>query len=88
MTTADREDHYTEFFNLLHSREHEWVKELENKLHVMQMQIKLEKGESYLIHDRMWLHGRETASMPVTEKRLHRLIFNTRDIQKYSTYTN
>ena len=43
LTTADREDHYTEFFNLLHSREHEWVKELENKLHVMQMQIKLEK---------------------------------------------
>jgi len=82
LTTVDRQDHYTEFFNLLHSREHKWVNELEDKLRTRQMRIKLEKGEGYLIHDRLWLHGREAPSTPVTQKRLHRLIFNTKDIQK------
>lgn len=82
LTATDREDRYTEFFNLLHSREHEWVNELEDELHTRQMHIKLEKGEGYLIHDRLWLHGREAPSTRVTQKRLHRLIFNTKDIQK------
>ena len=77
----DKEDHYTEFFNMLHGHEHSWVDELEEKFKARQMRIKMKKGEGYLINDRMWLHGRESTNLPVTEKRLHRFIFNTMENQ-------
>lgn len=77
----DKEDHYTEFFNLLHGHEHRWVDELERIFKARQIRIKMKKGEGYLINDRMWLHGRESTTLPVTEKRLHRFIFNTMENQ-------
>ena len=71
-------DRYEEFFNLLHGREHKWVEELEQGMKYRQQSIKLHSGQGYLIHDRRWLHGRDHPSRAITEKRLHRLVFNTR----------
>ena len=39
--------------------------------------VKFKKGEGFLVHDRLWLHGRTKTRKNVNIKRLMRLIFNT-----------
>lgn len=70
------EDHYDEFYRLLYLNV--WTKELMEKMKPKLLRVKLYSGQGYLIDDRAWLHGRERVKGGVSQKRLHRLIFNTR----------
>ena len=74
---ADR-DRFDELFSLLYGTTAGWCGELRERLLAAQLQIKLQRGEGYLLHDRTWLHGRTEPSGGVTAHRLHRLIFDCR----------
>lgn len=76
---SDR-DYFRQVYYLLHGRWHTWVKELERGILAHQLQIKLHSGQGYMIHDRTWLHGRQNPRGRVSPRRLHRLIFNTKDL--------
>lgn len=80
------EDHYDEFYGLLYLNV--WTKELVEKMKPKLLRVKLYSGQGYLIDDRVWLHGRERVKGGVSQKRLHRLIFNTRLKQSPSSPTN
>jgi hypothetical protein len=80
LTDEHETDLYSEFYGLLYGSEHEWNKELAEKMLLKHLRIKLKRGQGYIIHDRRWLHGREAPTGGVPPKRLHRLIFNTRKI--------
>jgi len=77
LNSNDNKDHFQEFFNLLHGVKHSWTNELEEKMKKEQKKIKFRHGQGYLIHDRVWLHGRMTTTGTVKPNRLHRLSFNT-----------
>ena len=81
LTSVHRKDLYEESFHLLHGG-HEWTDELERGMRRRQLRIKLHSGQGYMVHDRRWLHGRETVNGTLTHKRLHRLIFNNRKAQQ------
>jgi hypothetical protein len=68
-------DNYSAQYDLLHGR-HRWVPELESKMRSQQMRILLRSGQGYLLHDRIWLHGREAPKGGVPIDRFRRLIFN------------
>lgn len=70
-----REDSYECFYGLLHNPDAPWSKRLSRALRAHQIKIKLHAGEGYLIHDRLWLHGRTAPHRGVSSNRLHRLIF-------------
>ena len=70
-----QEDSYERFFGLLHNREAPWYGRLSRALQKRQIKIKLTAGQGYLIHDRLWLHGRTTPRGGVSGNLLHRLIF-------------
>jgi hypothetical protein len=80
------EDHYEEFYGLLYLNF--WSKELIKKIKPKLLRMKLYSGQGYLIDDRVWLHGRERVKGGVSQKRLHRLIFNTRFKQSPRVITN
>jgi len=81
LTKTHQEDRYEENFDLLHGR-HEWTEELERRIQQRQLRIKLYCGQGYMLHDRCWLHGREAVNGKLTQKRLHRLVFNNKAAQK------
>lgn len=67
-------DCYDEFYRLLYSN-HPGFSELDRKMRTICFRIRLQRGEAYLIDDRIWMHGRTLTARSVTENRLHRLIF-------------
>ena len=56
-TSKISEDGYERVYDLLHG-EHPWTNAIEKAMRSKQFEIKLRKGQGYLIHDRKWLHGR------------------------------
>jgi hypothetical protein len=70
------EDGFDQFFDLLHGEGHPWTQPLQKRMKAAQFRIKLYRGQGYLIHDRLWLHGREALVARVGNRRLHRFIFN------------
>ncbi len=69
-------DGYTRFFSLVHGRDKPWAKDLDSRMRQRQTTVRLDAGEGYLIHDRRWLHGRESPRGGVSGQRLHRLVFD------------
>ena len=72
------EDQFDTLFSLLYGGRELWRRTLRRSLRVYQVQIKLHRGQGYLLHDRAWLHGRATPRGGVAAERLHRLIFGGR----------
>jgi len=87
LTQMHDKDLYEENFELLHGCAHEWTQQLERLMKRRQFRIQLRRGQGYMIHDRKWLHGREAMNGRLSNKRLHRLIFNTRQTQRASLRT-
>jgi hypothetical protein len=69
------DDGYTEFYDLLHGKRHDWTRNLGRHLASRQRSMFLGAYEGYLLHDRRWLHGRELPSGGVPKNRLRRLIY-------------
>jgi hypothetical protein len=84
LTGIHEQDRYEENYYLLHGWAHEWTEDLGRRMRQQQLRIKLYSGQGYMIHDRKWLHGREALNCKLSKKRLHRLIFNTRQAQRAS----
>ena len=70
-----QQDSYERFFGLLHNRDAPWYGKLSRALQRHQLKVKLIAGQGYLIHDRLWLHGRTAPRGGVSGNRLHRLVF-------------
>ncbi|MEK6334703.1 MAG: hypothetical protein AABM67_07130 [Acidobacteriota bacterium] len=81
LTRMHDRDCYEENYDLLHGCAHKWTQDLEQRMTRRQSKIKLYCGQGYMIHDRKWLHGRESLRGKLSTKRLHRLIFNTKQTQ-------
>jgi hypothetical protein len=67
-------DRFDMLYDLLHGP-HPWVKTLEAAMQERQVRIKLQSGQGYLLHDRLWLHGRDNPRDGVARDRLRRLVF-------------
>jgi hypothetical protein len=67
-------DRFDTLYDLLHGP-HPWVKTLEAAMEERQVRIKLQSGQGYLLHDRLWLHGRDKPRDGVARNRLRRLVF-------------
>src|SRR6202035_3975224 len=76
VTSETGVDRYEDFFTLLHDEDNPWFAELQGKLIKENLRIRFERGEGYMINDRVWMHGREKTNGGVSIKRLHRLVFN------------
>jgi hypothetical protein len=70
-----RSDNYDRFFGTLYDEK--WEIEVKQLLKKQCLRIRLEKGEGYLLNDRLWMHGRDITRGGVSSKRLHRLIYNS-----------
>jgi len=88
INSSDGEDHYDEFFDLVHGIDHEYTLELEKEMFARQKRIKLYPGQGYLIHERLWLHGREAPSNGVAENRLYRFVFDSFETRSHTTNDN
>jgi hypothetical protein len=88
LTQVHDKDCYEEAYNLLHGWEHPWTQDIERRMIRRQLRVKLFSGQGYMLHDRKWLHGRERIAGKLSHKRLHRLVFNTKQAQlKYEELT-
>ena len=67
-------DRFEILYDLLHGG-HRWVPALEKLLEERQFRIKLQTGQGYLLHDRIWLHGREAPRGGVPINRVRRFVF-------------
>jgi hypothetical protein len=67
-------DRYDEFYGLLYN-DTPSSRELDRRMRSASHRIRLNRGEGYLIHDRVWMHGRTMTENTVTRNRLHRLTF-------------
>lgn len=72
----DPTDNFNEFYQLLHNPANKWNKDFIRETKKLQSTILFSRGEGYMIHDRIWMHGRDHTSGGISRKRLHRLIFN------------
>lgn len=72
----DATDNFNEFYKLLHDPANKWHKDFVRDTKKLQSTILFSRGEGYMIHDRIWMHGRDHTSGGISRKRLHRLIFN------------
>ncbi|HSK77817.1 MAG TPA: hypothetical protein VLQ45_15300 [Thermoanaerobaculia bacterium] len=79
---SSREDRFERLFTALHREPADWRKELEDAMYNRRLRIKMYSGQGYLINDRVWLHGREAPRRGISCRRLHRLIYNTRNLQE------
>lgn len=70
-----KSDHYEKFYGLLYNEENIWSADLKKTLNKAKISIGLQKGEGYMINDRIWMHGRDRTTGGISRKRLHRLIF-------------
>jgi hypothetical protein len=75
----NNKDRYEDFFSLLYDNSNSWTNDLKEQINLHVQRLKFRKGQGYMIHDRLWMHGRDRCYGQVTGKRLHRLIFNTTD---------
>jgi hypothetical protein len=69
-------DRYTWFYDQLHGDDHPWTAALGRRLRESATSVCLGRGEGYLLHDRLWLHGRQKPKGSVSKKRVHRLVFD------------
>jgi len=74
--TPANADRYEEFYDLLHGP-HPWTAEVERAMKAQRLKVRFSSGQGYLVHDRLWLHGRESPRGGVPKDRLHRFIFDT-----------
>jgi hypothetical protein len=74
LTREQARDRFHVLYDLLHGL-YPWVPGLEQAMTCRQVRIKLHAGQGYLLHDRAWLHGRETPRGGVPTNRVHRLVF-------------
>jgi hypothetical protein len=70
-----QDDSFENFYRTLYGRGVPWSEPLQAALARKQARIVMRAGDGYLIHDRLWLHGREAPSCGVSANRLHRLVF-------------
>jgi hypothetical protein len=70
-----QDDGFEDFYRTLYGRGVPWSEPLQAALARKQTRIVMRAGDGYLIHDRLWLHGREAPSCGVSANRLHRLVF-------------
>lgn len=75
VSTPSNTDRYRELYDLLHG-DHPWRSETEAKMTSGQLRVSFESGQGYLVHDRLWLHGREAPIGGVPKNRLHRFVFD------------
>jgi hypothetical protein len=68
------QDRYNAFFDILYNN-HLWSAALKRVMHQQCLSIKFQKGQGYMINDRVWMHGRTQTNSAITARRLHRLIF-------------
>jgi hypothetical protein len=72
-------DRYEEFYSLLYDEDQRWSAELQKVLFKESICQKFNKGQGYMINDRVWMHGRGATKGLVNGKRLHRLVFNNKE---------
>ena len=80
LTDNNLKDRFNEFFDLLYDEKAPWLGELFKALESQQLMVKFLSGEGFLLHDRLWLHGRTAPSCGIHEDRLHRLTFNNAEV--------
>jgi hypothetical protein len=68
-------ERFRQFYDLLHVNGITWAKTWGELAEKAAARLPFGAGEGYLIHDRSWLHGRETPTGGVTVKRVHRLVY-------------
>ncbi len=78
--TERKGDQYGAFMDLIHDKNNEWYKELHDKMESKKQIVKFKAGEGFLVHDRLWMHGRTKTRKNVNIKRLMRFVFNTQKI--------
>jgi len=78
--TERQRDQYGAFWDLIHDENNEWYEELHDKMESKKQFVKFKKGEGFLVHDRLWLHGRTKTRKNPNVKRLIRFVFNTQKI--------
>ena len=70
-----RKDSFDESFNTIYSSDDPWAASLVHTMNKNCWQIKLHRGEGYLLNDRQWLHGRTPVNGRVSEARFRRLVY-------------
>jgi hypothetical protein len=76
------EDRYEEYMHLVHDQANKWCQPLWRAMTREQEAISLHFGQGYLIHDRMWLHGRTAPRGGVPQWRSHRLTFHSQSNER------
>lgn len=71
-------DRYKSFYSLLYLRK--WSAELRAIINSKVALIKFNKGQGYMLNDRVWMHGRGQTRQIFDAKRLHRLVFNSEHV--------
>jgi hypothetical protein len=75
-TTELQVDYFDTLYRLLYDKGNKWSPDVKKTLYKARISIGLQKGEGYMINDRIWMHGREKTSGGISRKRLHRLIYS------------
>jgi len=78
-------DRYEEFYELLNNRYNPWYHQLKRRSGQRRFHTRFGKGQGYMLHDRRWLHGRLKPNGVLTEKRVHRLVFNSSEAAGHTT---
>ena len=78
--TERQRDQYYDFWDLIHDETNDWHDELYYKIESKKQLVKFKAGEGFLVHDRLWMHGRTKTRKNVNIKRLIRFVFNTQKI--------
>ncbi len=78
--TERRRDQYYDFWDLIHDERNEWYEELHDKMESKKQFVKFKAGEGFLVHDRLWMHGRTKTRKNPNVKRLILFVFNTERI--------
>lgn len=69
-----RQDGFDRLHSLLYGTTRPWHRAARDGLRAAAIPVAFARGEGYLLHDRLWLHGRERINGPVRTFRFHRLI--------------
>jgi len=77
LKTERHNDQYDVFWNLIHNENNIWYEEIHERIESKQQFVKFKKGEGFMVHDRLWLHGRTKTRTKIGTKRVIRLVFNT-----------
>jgi hypothetical protein len=86
LTEPAQGDRYAKLYDILHGP-HPWTRDMERVMKANCIRVSFNTGQGYLVHDRLWLHGREAPRGGVSKNRLHRFVFDTAGTKRLRTAT-